>query len=50
MDMIFLVIVLCTSTSGLSGFLIGKYSERVWWNELIKEGKLPKPVNCPRKY
>ena len=25
------------------GILIGKYTERVQWNKLIQEGKLPKP-------
>jgi hypothetical protein len=25
------------------GITLGKYSERVKWNKLIQEGKLPKP-------
>ena len=26
-------------------FLVGKYTERVQWNKLIKLGKLPRPTN-----
>jgi hypothetical protein len=26
-------------------FLIGKYHERVAWNKLIKQGKIPAPAN-----
>lgn len=26
-------------------FLIGKYTERIQWNKLIKLGKLPRPTN-----
>lgn len=28
----------------LVGYLVGKYSERVGWNELIREGLIPAPV------
>ena len=29
----------------ITGFLIGKYSERLQWNKLIKLGKIPRPSN-----
>ncbi len=27
----------------LTGFILGKHQERIEWNKLIKEGRLPKP-------
>ena len=29
----------------ITGFLIGKYSERLQWNKLIKLGKIPRTTN-----
>jgi hypothetical protein len=31
----------------IAGYIWGSYSERVDWNNLIKEGKLPHPVVEP---
>ena len=39
---IFLLIVVMISSFTL-GFIIGKVSERIAWNELIREGKIPMP-------
>jgi hypothetical protein len=33
----------------ITGFIIGKYSERFQWNKLIKQGKIPRP-NKPTYY
>jgi hypothetical protein len=32
-------------TIAIVSFLIGKYTERLQWNKLIKVGKLPRPKN-----
>ena len=29
----------------VASFLIGKYSERLQWNKLIKLGRIPRPIN-----
>jgi hypothetical protein len=29
----------------ITSFLIGKYTERLQWNKLIKLGRIPKPNN-----
>ena len=29
----------------VASFLIGKYSERLQWNKLIKLGRIPRPKN-----
>lgn len=39
--MITLIIIPVTIVS----FLVGKYTERLQWNKLIKLGKLPRPTN-----
>lgn len=41
---LFMLLVLLASLVFLVGYLVGKYSERVGWNELIREGLIPAPV------
>jgi hypothetical protein len=38
------------SVAFIAGYIWGGYSERVEWNSLIKEGKLPRPVVEPNRY
>jgi hypothetical protein len=45
-DSVYPLLVLMDLTAVFSlviGFLLGKYCERKAWNELIQEGKIPKP-------
>jgi hypothetical protein len=37
------VIILHFVLVAISFYYVGKYRERIKWNKLIKEGKLPKP-------
>ncbi|AKF12837.1 hypothetical protein PHIM7_292 [Sinorhizobium phage phiM7] len=41
--MTLLPIVVATIACWFAGFFCGVHRERVAWNQLIKEGKLPKP-------
>ena len=34
----------------IAGYVWGSYNERVRWNDLIKEGKLPHPVVEPIRF
>ncbi len=34
----------------ITGFLIGKYLERLQWNKLIKLGRIPRPTNSKLEY
>jgi hypothetical protein len=34
----------------IAGYIWGGHNERVDWNDLIKEGKLPRPVVEPYRY
>lgn len=35
---------------GSACFWIGLYLERLYWNKLIYEGKIPKPQNAPKRF
>lgn len=35
---------------GICGVLIGRYLERLKWNDLIKSGKFPNPVERPLEW
>lgn len=39
------MLLVCISiiVAGISGFLLGKYQERIAWNNLISKGVIPKP-------
>ena len=41
--MTLLLIVIITPLVAITSYMVGKYNERVAWNQLIKEGKLPTP-------
>jgi hypothetical protein len=40
-----MITILSTLSIATVSFLIGKYSERLQWNKLIKSGRIPRPSN-----
>ena len=52
-DITIVVIVGVTALNAvafIAGYIWGGYSERADWNNLIKEGKLPRPVVEPVRF
>jgi len=35
---------------GVVGYVVGKYSERLAWNKLIRDGLIPPPTRTRRTY
>jgi len=54
MDNITLIViggsVAAIAVAFISGYICGSYSERVEWNRLIQEGRLPRPVQEPVRF
>ena len=54
MDDITLIVVLgvtaLNTVAFIAGYICGSHSERVEWNRLIEEGRLPRPVVEPVRF
>jgi len=52
MEFPMIVIAIVTMAIGLGGacFWLGRYVERLAWNKLIWQGKLPKPKKTPKRF
>lgn len=49
-DIYYIMMIVGLIVWGICGFLIGKYSERSNWNNLIKSGAIPCPVDRPFEF
>lgn len=52
MELPMIVIAIVSMAIGLGGvcFWLGRYVERLAWNKLIWQGKLPKPKKTPKRF
>jgi hypothetical protein len=54
MDDITIIVIIgavsAVAVSFIAGYICGSHSERVEWNRLIEEGRLPRPVVEPVRF